>query len=72
MAVSFSINHISAVIIPAIGGALWMLNWRIPFFAGTGIGLLSLVLAQFIRVPVGSVEKVKEEKEHDQKDDKMP
>ncbi len=61
MGVSFSINHISAVIIPAIGGVLWMLNWKIPFIAGAGIALVSLMLAQFIKVPAGSVQKVKEQ-----------
>lgn len=50
MAVSFSINHISAVVIPAIGGFLWMTNWRIPFLAGAGLAGVSLVLAQFIRI----------------------
>lgn len=51
MAVSFSINHISAVVIPAIGGMLWMLNWQIPFIAGAGLAILSLVLVQKIIIP---------------------
>ncbi|MFO7841896.1 MAG: MFS transporter [Fidelibacterota bacterium] len=59
MGVSFSINHISAVIIPAIGGVLWMLNWRIPFVAGAVIALVSLFLVQYIKVPPGSVQEVK-------------
>lgn len=53
MAVGFTINHISAVVIPVIGGALWMLNWKIPFIAGAGIASLSLVFSQFVRVPKG-------------------
>jgi MFS family permease len=53
MAVSFSINHISAVIIPAIGGMLWMLNWRIPFISGAALAVLSLILVQWIKVPAG-------------------
>ena len=53
MAVSFSINHISAVVIPAIGGLLWMLNWKIPFLSGAALAVISLTLVQFIRVPVG-------------------
>jgi hypothetical protein len=53
MAVSFSINHISAVIIPAIGGMLWMLNWRIPFISGAALAVLSLILVQWINVPAG-------------------
>lgn len=52
MAVSFSINHISAVVIPALGGLLWMLNWQIPFVAGAVLAVVSLILVQWIKVPV--------------------
>ena len=51
MAVSFSINHISAVVIPAIGGMLWMLNWRIPFISGACLAVISLILVQYIKLP---------------------
>jgi hypothetical protein len=47
-AVGFAINHISAVIIPVFGGALWMLNWRLPFLVGTGFTILSLYFTQMI------------------------
>ncbi len=47
-AVGFTINHISAVIIPVFGGALWMLNWRLPFLVGTGFAILSLYFTQLI------------------------
>jgi len=47
-AVGFTINHISAVIIPLFGGMLWMLNWRLPFLVGTGFSILSLVFTQMI------------------------
>jgi predicted MFS family arabinose efflux permease len=50
MAVSFTINHIAAVLLPAIGGALWMIDYRIPFVAGAGMSLISLVAVQ--RIPV--------------------
>lgn len=50
-AVGFTINHIAAVFLPALGGYLWMINYRIPFVMGAGLGAISLVLAQFIRVP---------------------
>ncbi len=61
MAVSFSINHISAVIIHAIGGMLWMLNWQIPFIFGSALAVVSLILVQLIRVPVGdSMQEVEE------------
>ena len=60
IAVSFSINHISAVIIPAIGGMLWMLNWQIPFIFGSALAVVSLILVQLIRVPIGdSMQEVK-------------
>jgi hypothetical protein len=47
-AVGFTINHISAVIIPVFGGVLWMFNWRLPFLVGTGFALLSLYFTQMI------------------------
>jgi hypothetical protein len=47
-AVGFTINHISAVIIPVFGGMLWMLNWRLPFLLGAGFTLLSLYFTQMI------------------------
>lgn len=50
-AVGFTINHIAAVFLPALGGYLWMFNYRLPFIMGAALGVVSLVLAQFIRVP---------------------
>jgi predicted MFS family arabinose efflux permease len=49
MAVGFTINHIAAVVLPALGGLLWMIDYRIPFFAGAVLSVLSLVAAQFMR-----------------------
>lgn len=49
MATGFTINHITAVIIPIIGGLLWMQNWRIPFFAGAFVALVSLYFAQKVK-----------------------
>jgi len=49
MAVGFTINHIAAVFLPALGGYLWMINYRIPFIVGAGIGVISLLAAQFMR-----------------------
>lgn len=51
MAVGFTINHIAAVIIPVIGGALWLWDSRLVFLAGAGLALCSLVAAQFIKTP---------------------
>jgi predicted MFS family arabinose efflux permease len=47
-AVGFTINHIAAVILPVIGGMLWMVNYKIPFLAGAVFSLISLCLVQFI------------------------
>ncbi|MBW1704035.1 MAG: MFS transporter [Deltaproteobacteria bacterium] len=49
MAVGFTINHIAAVFLPAIGGILWMVDYRIPFVAGAFMSLVSLVAVQGIR-----------------------
>lgn len=57
-AVGFTINHISAVVIPLFGGMLWMLNWRLPFLVGTVFSLLSLWFTQKIRTSY-HVKKVK-------------
>jgi predicted MFS family arabinose efflux permease len=50
-AVGFTINHIAAVFLPALGGYLWMIDYRIPFLMGAGLGVISLILANFIRLP---------------------
>ena len=50
MAVGFTINHLAAVFLPAIGGLLWMVDYRIPFMAGAGMSLVSLIAVQQIRV----------------------
>ncbi len=51
MAVGFTINHIAAVVLPVVGGALWMVNYRIPFIAGACMALVALIAAQRMRVP---------------------
>jgi MFS family permease len=51
MAVGFTINHIVAVIIPIVGGLLWMVDYRIPFVGGAALSLVSLTFVQFIRTP---------------------
>jgi len=52
MAVGFTINHIAAVFLPAIGGFLWLVDYRIPFFGGAVMSLISLFAVQLIRTPV--------------------
>jgi len=50
MAVGFAINHIAAVVLPAIGGILWMVDYRIPFVGGAALSLISLIAVQQIRI----------------------
>lgn len=52
MAVGFTINHIAAVVIPAIGGALWLWNPSLVFVAGAALGGASLVMTSFMRTGV--------------------
>ena len=51
MAVGFTINHVAAVFLPAIGGFLWIVDYRIPFIGGAVLALVSLVAVQLIRTP---------------------
>jgi Major Facilitator Superfamily len=51
MAVGFTINHIAAVVLPAVGGLLWMVDYRIPFVGGAFLALMSLLAVQCIRLP---------------------
>jgi predicted MFS family arabinose efflux permease len=51
MAVGFTINHIAAVFLPAIGGFLWVVDYRIPFFGGAVMAAISLIAVQKIRMP---------------------
>jgi hypothetical protein len=48
MAVGFTINHIAAVFLPALGGLLWVVDYRIPFFGGAAMALISLLAVQAI------------------------
>jgi hypothetical protein len=52
MAVGFTINHIAAVFLPALGGLLWMIDYRIPFISGAMMSLVSLIAVQMIRTSV--------------------
>ncbi len=48
MAVGFTINHIAAVVIPFLGGLLWVVDYHIPFIIGSFLGLCSLLFVQKI------------------------
>lgn len=47
-AVSFSINHIAAVVIPALLGLLWIIHPSWVFYIGAGFAFCSLILALLI------------------------
>ena len=47
-AVSFTINHIAAVILPAVLGLVWLYSNALVFLIGAGIAVVSLLLSQFI------------------------
>lgn len=50
--VSFTINHIAAVVIPALLGLVWLHDPALVFLTGTGIALCSLIASQFVpRMP---------------------
>ncbi|WP_082627263.1 MFS transporter [Colwellia sp. TT2012] len=46
--VSFSINHIAAVVIPATFGLIWLYDHSLVFYAGAFFALLSLAASQFV------------------------
>jgi hypothetical protein len=59
--VSFTINHIAAVVIPALLGMVWVINNSWVFYAGAGFAACSLVLSFFVpknpqRIDAPSVE----------------
>jgi len=47
--VSFSINHIAAVVIPASFGLIWLIDHSLVFYAGAALAAISLLLSQ--RIP---------------------
>ncbi len=50
ISVSFTINHIAAVVLPALGGVLWMIDYRIPFIGGAVFSFISLMAVQKIQI----------------------
>jgi len=46
--VSFSINHIAAVVLPALLGIVWLVQPSSVFYVGAGIAFASLVFSQLI------------------------
>jgi predicted MFS family arabinose efflux permease len=48
--VSFTINHIAAVVIPALFGLMWLVNPSWVFYAGALLALCSLAASQWVKV----------------------
>ena len=46
--ISFTINHIAAVVLPAMLGLVWIVDHRAVFVIGAAIAVGSLILSQFI------------------------
>lgn len=46
--VSFTINHIAAVVLPAAYGGLWIISPAAVFVTGAGLAFVSLILSRFI------------------------
>ncbi|WP_346860396.1 MFS transporter [uncultured Draconibacterium sp.] len=51
----FAINHIMAVVVPVMGGLLWMVDFRIPFVIGAGLSVVSLGFVQQIKTKAAAV-----------------
>ncbi|MGC8781294.1 MAG: MFS transporter [Anaerolineae bacterium] len=50
LSVEQTINHIAAIVIPVVGGAVWeVYGSQAPFLFGAGIVLIALVLTQWMR-----------------------
>ncbi|WP_332870681.1 MFS transporter [Colwellia sp. 75C3] len=53
--VSFSINHIAAVVIPATFGLIWLYDHSLVFYAGAVFAVLSLTASQFVNTKKNTV-----------------
>ncbi|MCS6831048.1 MAG: MFS transporter, partial [Armatimonadota bacterium] len=53
LAMGTTMNHVAAVIMPVLGGVLWSAldDYRIPFWIGLGVVLLSLAAVQQLHTP---------------------
>ncbi len=54
--VSFTINHIAAVIIPAAFGLVWLLDKSLVFYAGALLACISLCLSQYVKADIAKKE----------------
>ena len=46
--VSFTINHIAAVVLPAVYGLLWLVSPELVFLSGAALALISLICALLV------------------------
>jgi MFS family permease len=58
MAVGVTVNHIVAVIVPFVGGMMWMYSRRLPFLLGVVFALGSLIMTSYIKTRVAPKEEV--------------
>lgn len=52
MAVGAAVNHVAAVVVPVVGGMLWVADFRLPFYLGAALAGCSLAAALCMRAPV--------------------
>jgi hypothetical protein len=52
MAVGFTINHIAAVVLPVLGGIMWVIDYRIPFVFAAFLSMISLAAVQKIKTEI--------------------
>ena len=58
MGLAQTINHIAAVLIPPLGGWLWVsFGYQLPFYCGMALTVLSLLLIQFMDREITKAEK---------------
>ncbi len=48
MATGFTINHVAAVCLPALGGMLWLVDPALVFWCAAGFSTCSLILVQYL------------------------
>ena len=56
--VSFTINHIAAVVIPVTFGFIWLHSPGVVFLAGAGMAFISLLLARLVPADPGEGNEV--------------
>lgn len=54
----FAINHITAVIIPVLGGIMWLQDYKITFEIGVILSVISLGFVQLIKVVKNETETI--------------